>query len=232
MTSAAARTDTAEQRSAIYATLVRRNRIVRLLRIGVPAIGVILVGGLMLQIYIANLIPDFGFANVTIDRDNLVVESPSYEGTGVDGSRYAMSAESARAAIGNPDLINLSGAGFSLYQADGSVFMARADRASLRVSDQLVIADGPTRVKGNSGMSGTVNDATVDILGEQLVAGKADLAFGTGATLKADTMSYDGKNKTWTFSKATLVFNSTPGEADYPIGPKKAKTLSGGEAPQ
>lgn len=226
-----ARTDTAEQRSAIYATLAQRNRVVGILRIGVPALGVVLILALLLQIWIANLVPDFGFANVTIDRDNLVVEAPSYEGTGIDGSRYAMSAESARAAIGNPDLINLSGAAFSLFQVDGNAFNARAEKASLRVSDQLVIADGPTHVKGDSGVSGTVDNATVDILGERLVAGKADLSFAGGTTLEADTMSYDGKSKVWTFSNATLMFNTTPGEADYaPPLPVARSSVAG--APQ
>jgi hypothetical protein len=223
------RTDTAEQRSAIYATLTQRNRLVGILRIGVPAVGVVLILGLLLQIWIANLVPDFGFANVTIDRDNLVVEAPAYEGTGVDGSRYAMSAESARAAIGNPDLINLTGAAFTLFQIDGNAFNARAEKASLRISDQLVIADGPTRVEGDSGVSGTVDDATVDILGERLVAGQADLSFAGGTTLKADTMSYDGKSKTWTFSNATLRFNTTPGAAAY--SPEPAAASAAG-APQ
>ena len=37
--SIAARTETAEQRAAIYAALIRRNRLVGLLRIGLPVIG-------------------------------------------------------------------------------------------------------------------------------------------------------------------------------------------------
>jgi lipopolysaccharide export system protein LptC len=215
MSSIAARTETAEQRSAIYASLVRRNRLVGILRIGIPALGATLVLALMLQFYIASLVPDFGFANIAIDRDNLVVEAPAYEGTGADGSRYSMSAESARAAIGNPDLINLTGAGFTLNQVDGSVFSARAEKANLRVSNQLVITEGATEVRGSSGVTGTVDNATVDVLGERLVAGKADLAFDGGTTLEADTMSYDGKTRTWIFSKATLMFNTTPGATEY-----------------
>jgi lipopolysaccharide export system protein LptC len=215
MASIAARTETAEQRSAIYEALLRRNRLVGILRIGVPAMGAVLILGLLLQIYVANLVPDFGFANVSIDRDNLVVEAPSYEGTGADGSRYSMSAESARAAIGNPDMINLTGAGFTLSQPDGSSFSARAAKASLRVSDQLVIAEGATEVKGSSGVNGTVDNATVDVLRERLVAGKADLSFDGGTRLEADTMSYDGKSKMWIFSNATLMFNTTPGATEY-----------------
>ncbi|HQZ13646.1 MAG TPA: hypothetical protein PK286_12250 [Devosia sp.] len=218
MTSIAARTDTADQRSAIYAALVRRNRLVGVLRIAVPAVGAVLLAGLFLQIYIANLVPDFGFANISIDRDNLLVEAPAYEGTGVDGSRYSMSAESARASITKPDLINLTGAGFTLKQPDGSAFSARAEKATLTVSNQLVIADGPTAVRGDSGLTGTVDNAAVDVLGEKLVAGKTNLSFNGETTLVSDTMSFDGKTKTWVFSNPTLVFNATPGESDYAAG--------------
>jgi hypothetical protein len=135
MASIAARTETAEQRSAIYEALLRRNRLVGILRIGVPAMGAVLILGLLLQIYV--------------------------------------------------------------------------------VSDQLVIAEGATEVKGSSGVNGTVDNATVDVLRERLVAGKADLSFDGGTRLEADTMSYDGKSKMWIFSNATLMFNTTPGATEY-----------------
>lgn len=78
-----------------------------------------------------------------------------------------------------------------------------------------MIAEGATEVKGSSGVNGTVDNATVDVLRERLVAGKADLSFDGGTRLEADTMSYDGKSKMWIFSNATLMFNTTPGATEY-----------------
>ena len=53
----------------------------------------------MLQIYFGSLVPDLGFANVTIDRENLIVEAPVYSGVGTDGTTYAVSAATARTAF-------------------------------------------------------------------------------------------------------------------------------------
>jgi hypothetical protein len=212
----ASRTATADQRSAIFARLNARNRLVRVLRFGLPVIGAIILAGLLLQIYIGSLVPDFGFANITIDRDNLVVEAPTYAGVGTDGTRYTLSAATARAAFGNTDLIDLTGAAFRMTQPGGEVIAADADLAELMVSSQVVTVDGPMRINTASGISGIVGDAVVDIDGESLVApGGADLAFDDGTTLEAATMTYDGAAGLWSFTGVTLEIAETPGEAEY-----------------
>lgn len=218
--SIAARTETAEQRSAIYASLMRRNRLVAILRIGLPAIGAVILLGLVLQIVIGSLVPDFGFADISIDRGNLVVEAPVYAGVGGDGSVYEVRAERAHTALGNTDLVYLSGVSFSLTQPSGTRFEAAADAAELRVPDQVVSVAGTTRVSSSNGLSGVVGDAVVDVRGERLVAtGGADLAFGEAATIRADAMSYDGRTQVWRFTRAILEFSSTPGEEAYARGP-------------
>jgi lipopolysaccharide export system protein LptC len=222
--SIAARTETAEQRAAIYATLVRRNRLVAVLRIGLPVIGGIVLTGLLLQLYIGSLVPDFGFANITIDRDNLVVETPSYSGVGADGTVYTVGARAARAAIGNTDLIHLTGALFSLKETSGATFSAEAEAAQLRLSEQIVLVDGITRVVGSNGTSGTVEAVEVEVPSERMKSrGRADLTFAGGSTLKADTMSYDGKAQVWTFDNVTLHLTQTPGETD--VGPRPSTDL-------
>jgi lipopolysaccharide export system protein LptC len=211
----AARTETAEQRRAIYAALTSRNRLVSLLRIGLPAIGAIILAGLLLQLYIGSLVPDFGFANVTIDRDNLVVDTPSYSGVGADGTVYTVGAVSAKAAIGNTDLIHLSGVSFSLKQPTGGTFAAKADAASIKLSDQIVTVTGLTSVEGSNGMTGTVRDAELEVASETMKsAGEVDFTFAGGSTLKAAAMSYDGKGQRWQFSKVTLNLTGTPGESE------------------
>jgi lipopolysaccharide export system protein LptC len=214
--SIAARTETAEQRSAIYASLVSRNRLVGILRYGLPAIGAIMLAGLLLQIYIGSLVPNFGFANIVLDRDNLVVEAPSYSGVGEDGTVYSLAAGEARAAIGNTDLINLRSAAVTMKQPTGTTFSAAAEDAQFSVSRQHVVVTGRTMVMGSNGLSGVVGDAVVDIPGESMVAtGGADLKFPDGMTIKSSTMSYEAKAKRWTFDRVTVGFTSTPGEAEY-----------------
>lgn len=207
-----ARTETAEQRQSIYRALTRRNRLVRLLRIGLPVIGAVVFLGLMLQLYARSLIPDFGFANITIDRDNLIVEAPTYSGASADGSVYSVSAAKARTSFANTDLINLTDTIFLLDQPSGSSFEARAASAQLHVSEELVVVDGLAYVEGSGELDGTLVDAEVDLAGEAMHSkGPVDLTM-RGMNVKAASMSYDGATGRWTFSGATLLLNATPGE--------------------
>jgi lipopolysaccharide export system protein LptC len=222
--SIAARTETAEQRAAIYARLEQRNRLVGILRFGLPTIGGIILAGLLVQLYIGSLVPDFGFANIAIDRDNLVVETPSYSGVGADGTVYTVGARSARAAIGDTDLIHLTGASFNLRQPSGASFSAEAEAARLRLSEQTVTVDGKTNVVGSNGMTGTVEAAEVKVATEQMRStGPADLTFAGGSTLHARTMSYDGKAQVWRFNDVTLHLTSTPGE--FSLEPRPAEEV-------
>ena len=77
----------AERRAAILDQLAWRNRIVALLRIAVPAIGLLAFLALIGQIVVAGMMSKYGIAGIRIDRGNLVVESPRYSGAGADGSR-------------------------------------------------------------------------------------------------------------------------------------------------
>lgn len=226
-----ARTDTAEQRSVIYDALAQRNRLVGILRIGLPLIGAVVLAALLLQLFWSSLAPDFGFANLSIDRDNLVVDSPSYAGVGTDGTTYRVEAASARAGLGDTDLIHMTGARFTMTQVEGSAFVADAESAQMRLSRQMITVSGLTRLSGDSGVAGTVADAQIDIDGQSLVSdGPADLAFSNGATLKAERMAYDGNAQVWTFSRVSLVLPSMPGEESYALRP--GVELLPGETPQ
>lgn len=212
----AARTETFEQRSAIYASLTVRNRIIGLLRVGLPAIGAIIFLGLILQLYLGTFVPDFGFARMSIDRDNLVFETPSYAGTGGDGTAYALSASSARASLSNTDIIHLNDAALTMEQPGGQEFSAIAEAARFSISGQQMTVDGTTTITSNSGLTGTLEDATINVVKESLDApGGAVIDLGDGTRLESTGMSYKGEDRLWTFTGVRLVFDDTPGAGTY-----------------
>mgnify|MGYP000890838700 CR=1 FL=1 len=114
------RSATLEQRERIFASLVVRNRFVRVLRFAVPAAGTVIFCGLVLQLFFGGLGDDLGFANISIDRNNLVVDTPTYSSMGADGSSYRMEAASARAALDRTDIITLEQAVFIIGRPGGS----------------------------------------------------------------------------------------------------------------
>jgi hypothetical protein len=149
---------------------------------------------------------------VRIDRDNLVVDAPNYSGIGAGGAAYTVTAGSARAAIGNTDLIHLNQATFEMVEPDGSSFGAVADKAQVEVAAQIVTVDGVMGVDGTNGLSGTVADARIDLIAEQLVSkGAADLSFANGTRVKADSMTFDSRAQVWTFKRATVTIPTMPG---------------------
>ena len=211
-----ARTDTLEQRTAILRSLAGRNRLVAILRIGVPIIGVILFAALALQIYVANLARQFGVSGISIDRNNLVVETPSYSATGADGTRYTMEAASARAALNNPDAIALTTTAITLNQPSGSIFTLKASDAEMTMSTQQLAMPGAT-IAGNDGMHGTLNDVVADLSRRNIVArGKVNIVFSDNSSIDASAMDYNSRTQTWTFTAATVILPETPGSSQAP----------------
>ena len=107
---ALASTDSFDQRAEIFGRLRARNRLIGVLRIAVPLVGVaaflILVG----QIYVANIARQYGVSGIRIDRGNVVVETPQYSGMGTDGSRYLITAREARTPLERPEAISMADA--------------------------------------------------------------------------------------------------------------------------
>jgi hypothetical protein len=205
------RSDTIQERGRIFAALALRNRLVVALRLAVPAFGIVVLGGLVLQLYLASRGDDFGFADIRIDRENLVVDSPSYSNMGTDGSSYLIEAASARSALGQTDIIDLVDVVLSFGKPTGGTITARTDAARLRTTDQLVIIEGVARIDGSDGMRGTLADVTADVAAEAMVGnGAVDVTFADGTRLEAAGMSYDVRNTTWQFERATLTLPATP----------------------
>ncbi len=208
--------ESAEQRDAIFRALALRNRVITLLRFGLPVIGAAIFLTLALQLVLGALVPNFDFANIKIDRDNLVVESPSYAAIGEDGVAYAFSAEGARGALGTSDLIHLDGAMMNSKDPDGSTFVAKATKADLLLSSQVVTVAGWMDVSSNDGLQGRIGDPVIDLQNEALTApGGADLMLNGTTRLQAATMDVDGAKKLWTFTRVTLEFEETPGEGSF-----------------
>jgi hypothetical protein len=226
-----ARTDTLEQRTAILRSLAARNRLVAILRIGVPIIGIILFAALTLQIYVANLSRQFGVSGISIDRNNLVVETPSYSGTGSDGTRYTMGAASARAALNNPDAIELTTTSITLNQPSGSIFTLTAPAAEMTMSRQELAIPGLATISGSDGMHGTLNDVIADMSHRDVVSrGKVNIVFHDTSSIDASSMDYDSRTQTWTFTQATVILPDTPGNAQAPAATSGAAATS--SAPQ
>lgn len=206
-----ARTQTFDQRAAILGGLLWRNRLVGVLRVAVPAVGVAAFLVLMGQMWLTSIARQYGVSGIRIDRGQLVVETPQYSETGEDGSRYLVTAEAARTPLDNPNSIAMTSPDLLFERPGKAPFHAVADNATVDTSTHLVTIPGITRVRSADGLFGTLADVESDMKGQVTVAkGPVDLTFPDGTHLVAANMHFDGGSDTWSFDRATLYVPNLP----------------------
>ncbi len=214
---ALAQTDSFDQRAAILNRLVGRNRVVGFLRVMVPAVGILAFLALAAQIYVANVVRQYGVSGLRIDRGNLVVETPQYSGMGKDGSRYVVNARVAQAPLANSQNIAMTDAILDFTRPGRPTMHATSVAASMDTGKQVVTIPGIVSVYGDDGMHGTLVNVRSDMDKNVTTAkGEVHMTFSDGSTLQAADMHYEGDKALWTFTQATLVVPDLP-PAKYPI---------------
>jgi lipopolysaccharide export system protein LptC len=211
---AVGRAETYDQRSDLLGRILMRNRVVGVLRVVVPALGLAAFAVLAIQIYIANLARQYGVSGIRIDRGIVVVETPKYSGTGSDGSRYLVTAREARTPLDRSNMIDLTDATLELLQSSGVSYFAKAATASMDTTAETVDAPGTVAVTGTDGLEGTLTDVAVDSKAEIIISnGPVDLLLSDGTTIVAASMVHEGKPQLWTFTRATVVVPDLPADA-------------------
>jgi hypothetical protein len=204
-----------QDRVALYGRLMRRNRLVGLLRWLVPAGGALIFVVLLAMIVIDTLGQRFGYSNIRIDRDNLVVETPRLTSTGDDGTLYALSARAAKVAPTQNDLIDMEDAVFTMTPPEGAAMQAEAAAAQFQTNDQLLNVPGIVHVTSSEGLDGTLEAVFADLMNWKMVAsGNVDITMPSGSHIVSDGMTYDRETGIYTFKNAKVTLVSTPGETE------------------
>jgi hypothetical protein len=200
-----ARAETAEQRLRTYRRLVGHNRLVSVLRLGVPAIGILVFIGIAVQLYLASIGAEFSVGRITLERDRINVEAPDYAGVTGDGSTYRVTAQKASASVTALDVIDLVGAKAVLVRKDGRIMTAEAETGRLQTASQQVRVAGVTHVTDSNGTTGTIEKMFVDWPSQTIDAsGPVHLDFANGMVIDAKGLHYD-EDAQWTFTGATLT---------------------------
>ena len=206
---AGGRADSLDRRAAILGGLVLRNRVVGMLRLVVPGLGIAAFLLLGVQIFMGNLARQYGVAGVRIERGTVVVEAPQYAGTGGNGTRYLATAKEARTPLVGGNEIDMSEATLELLGADGVTYFAIARTAHMDTRDETITAPGPIDVTGSDGLVGTMHDVDVSVNADRLVSnGPARFIMADGTIIEGADMVRVGD--VWTFSRATVTVPALP----------------------
>ncbi|MCS6761734.1 MAG: hypothetical protein MO846_06970 [Candidatus Devosia symbiotica] len=202
----------AAQRAVTYRRLQGRNRLVAILRIGVPALGVLVLASLLGQIYLSSLTGHFAVGRIAVSREAVTIEAPEYSGVLDNGTTYRVWAKSAKAAIDAADQVALTEAALTMRRTTGLVTQINAVNAMLDTGIETVTIPGVAVVEESSGTSGTILDSVFDYAAQNLVGrGSVHIDYANGTTLDGVGMAYDVDNTVWTFSRVNVTMPSTPG---------------------
>ena len=205
-----ARAETAEQRQSIYRGLVARNRLVNLLRLALPVLGIAAFGYFALHILLASL-NGFSIGKIRFSGTTVIVDTPSYSGIMTNGNRYKVSAEAADSAVTDLDVINLRNAQLYLEKPSGSVMTATAAAGAFDTQSQVMRVPDAAVIHDSAGDSGTLDDIAVDLPAQTLKAlGKVDITMADGTRIQGVGLDYDAKTSVWTFGRSTVTLLQTP----------------------
>ena len=197
----------------IHRRLERRNRLVAVLRIALPGMGLIVLAGLLAQIYVASFTGRFGVGRIEVSPESILVDAPEYAGILGDGSAYRVWAARAWAATDRTDLIDLSGAHLVVDRPDGVQMQVDAQDALLETTEQLTLVPGQADIADSTGTVGTLADSVFDWQAQVLTTrGAVSIDYADGSTVRAQGLVYDAAAKVWTFSRSVVTLPATPGE--------------------
>jgi len=206
-----ARTDTLDQRSAILQGLMARNRLIGVLRLVVPAAGVVAFIVLAAEIYATNTLRQYGVSGIRIDRGALVVDAPRYSAVGSNGAHYTASAKEARAPISNTHLIAMESAQLTLERPGQPTMHLDAPIANADTKKQLFTIPGVATLTDTAGLHGALAQLEADLTSGLIVAkGPVAMTFRNGATLNGASMSYDSNRQVLTLERVIFTAPSLP----------------------
>jgi lipopolysaccharide export system protein LptC len=210
-----ARAETTEQRSTVYRRLVGRNRIVAVLRLVVPALGVLAFAWFAIHILLASFVGQFKVGNISFDGGTVIVDTPSYSGVMADGDIYKVGAEAANTTVTNLDVINLTNASLLLTKPSGDKMVASAKTGAFNTVSQIMTVPGAATMSDSNGNTGTMNEVVVNLPDQTLkAAGHVHITTPNGMVIDGDGLDYASKTAIWTFGRSTVTLPDTSGGSD------------------
>ncbi len=199
-----ARPDPAKFRAA-----ARHSRLVRVLRLAIPASIALVFAVLIFEAYFN---PFRVFANLHVDPGKIVISgtrikmgSPRYAGYTSDNRPYEVTAQTASQDLTKPDLIDLEDISAKLEMQDKStvVMTAKAGRYDSK-ADRLILSN-EIRLNTSTGHTARLHDATIEVKKGSVVSeNPVEVEFLRG-TLNANRLQIDDQGEVIRFGNGVTM---------------------------
>ena len=170
----------------LYRAALRHSRLVRVLRIGVPAL---LAGALLLTVG-ANYMPAVGplrlpgeIGKLVIKGKKVTMQQPRLTGYTVDSRPYEFTANSADQDITKPDLMDLHQIQAKIELEDKSIVNLTANSGSYDMKTEMLTLADKIHVVSSNGYEARLSEAAVDVHKGTIISDKPVWVKLTGSVI-------------------------------------------------
>ena len=153
----------AGERARAFAEARRHSRVVRRLRIALPATGALLILGLAAATSVG--LPDgvdLTLARLSVTKNSIIMESPRLTGFDADGRQYSLSADRAIQALANPDAVRLEDISAHVTVPGQGTATITADAGDYDNSQSTLQVEGSIAIDSSQGYALRMQDADID----------------------------------------------------------------------
>lgn len=180
-----------------YRLALRHSRLVRRLKIALPAAAALLVLAFFSVSFVSTQLPEgVSVASTAIEDGKLVMYNPRLSGEAQNARPYELRAARALQDLTQPNVIELQDIVAELPISDGAVATLDAESGIFNREAQVMRFDKPFSVSTDSGMTAELDNAIINIKAGRLETDQPVRIETPQAVIGADTMRMLDEGKT------------------------------------
>jgi lipopolysaccharide export system protein LptC len=210
---------------ARFAVAARHSRMVRILRVAVPAAVLVSVATIVLtsvfnpfRMLLPKLPVDMG--NLVVSGTKITMESPHMAGFSADQRPYEVWAKTATQDVTDPDHVELDALRAKMLSQDQSTITLTARDGSMNTKDQLLDLRHDIHLQTSTGYEAWLSQAAVDMAKGDVTSDRHVDVKLTNGTLSSDRLRITGSGEVIRFEGNVVMhldnMNTAPPDASAP----------------
>ncbi len=195
----------------IYRTALRHSRLVRWLRIGVPAV----IALALLAVVVANYMPPIGglrlpgeLGNLVIHGTKITMQQPRLSGFTLDSRAYEFSANAAAQDITKPNLVELQKLHAKMEMEDKSSVELSADGGVYDIKTEILKLNDNIELSSSNGYAGRLSEAVIDVRKGNVVSEKPVWVKMLNGFLNAKRLDIDERGAVIRFTDVAMTLQA------------------------
>ncbi len=223
---------------ARFAVAARHSRMVRILRVAVPA-AVLVSGAAIVLTSVFNpfrmLLPKLpvDMGNLVVSGTKITMESPHMAGFSADQRPYEVWAKTATQDVTDPDHVELDALRAKMLSQDQSTITLTARDGSMNTKDQLLDLRHDIHLQTSTGYEAWLSQAAVDMAKGDVTSDRHVDVKLTNGTLSSDRLRITGSGEVIRFEGNVVMHldNMNTAPPDASVAPAAAEEAPASPAP-